>query len=162
MNNFINEESKLLLTGVSMSNNPQATQVDDPDMPGGKINVTSDGRKYYLANFRDSSNPFAPERTRVISQTTNSAGQPIWRAGNPSVIKQFVGKTIPADIITRNVEPYSVGSNVVDTYSCIVMKGESIKTVFKQQGHELSEDDDMLNLDNADAPEVQENAETTA
>tara|TARA_Y100001973_G_C5199206_1_gene336444 strand:- start:2471 stop:2962 length:492 start_codon:yes stop_codon:yes gene_type:complete len=159
MSNFISNEAKLLLSGISLSNNPTATVVDDPDMSGGKINVTSDGRKYYLATFRDVNNPFAPERTRVISQTTDASNNPIWRAGNPSIIKQFVGKAIPADIVTRTVEPYTVGSNVVETYSCIVMKGESIKTIFKQQGHELTEDEDML-VDTADAPEVSQEAET--
>lgn len=144
MSNFISGDAKLLLTGINLSSNPTATVVDDPEMPGGKINVTSDGRKYYLATFRDPSNPFAAERTRVVAQTTNTAGEAIWKAGNPSVIKQFVGKTIPADIVTRNVESYTVGENLVDTYSCIVMKGEAIKSIFTQQGHELAEEEYVL------------------
>ena len=161
MNNFIGDDAKLLLTGIHLSSNPTSTIVDDPDMPGGKINVTTDGRKFYLATFRDPSNPFAPERTRVVSQTTNATGEAMWRAGNPATIKQFLNKTVPADIVTRNVEAYTVGDNVVETYSCIVMKGESIKTVFKQQGHDISQDDDMF-VDTEDAPETQEEPAMTA
>ena len=51
----------------------------------------------------------------------------------------FVDKNIPGSIITRTVEPYQVGDNTVDTYSCVVLKGESISTVFKSQGHELED-----------------------
>ena len=156
MNNFIGDDAKLLLTGIHLSSNPTSTIVDDPDMPGGKINVTTDGRKFYLATFRDPSNPFAPERTRVVSQTTNATGEAMWRAGNPATIKQFLNKTVPADIVTRSVDEYKVGDNDVSIYSCVVMKGESIKTVFNQQGHELlTEDEEVLNPDTADAPQME-------
>jgi hypothetical protein len=137
----INENAKLKLTSMRLSANPEATVIDATDGINGKLNETSDGRAYYIATFQDPTNPFSTERYRVISQQTDSADNPVWRAGNPSLIKQFIGKTIPGDIVTKDVPSYHVGENEVSTYSCVVLKGENIETVFRQQGHELTETD---------------------
>ena len=146
--NLIPDGSMLLLTSMRLSGNTEQPTVDDKDGVEGKLNVTSDDRKYYVATFREEDNPFGIERNRVISQVMDSQGNATWRSGNPALIKKFIGKTIPAAIITRSVEPYAVGDNTVDTYSCVVLKGESISTIFKSQGHELSDavhtfDDDL-------------------
>ena len=137
----INENAKLKLVSMRLSANPDATVIDAEDGINGKLNQTSDGRAYYIATFQDPSNPFSTERYRVISQQTNSAGDSIWKAGNPSLIKQFIGKLIPGDIVTKDVPAYYVGENEVTSYSCVVLKGENIETVFRQQGHELTDND---------------------
>ena len=94
--NTINPNAELQLASVRLSGKADAQLVDDKDGVNGKLNLTSDGRKYYIAIFRDPSNPFGAERTRVIAQTTDSEDNPVWKAGNPSLIKQFVGKNILA------------------------------------------------------------------
>lgn len=159
--NFISETSKILLEDLRLSNNPDTEVVDDKDGIDGKINMTEDGRKFYVGVFTDPTNPLAAERYRVISQTTDSNDNPVWRAGRPSKMKKFVGNALPGDIITREVEEYEVGENTVSIYSCVVLKGESIKTVFRQQGHELINDIDDEFIETVkveDAPEVESNA----
>jgi len=133
----INEDAKLKLTSMRLSANPEATTVEDTAGIEGKLNLTKDGRKYYIATFQDPTNPFGVERYRVISQQTDSAGNAVWRSGNPAQIKQFIGKLIPGDIVSKEVDEYTVGGNTVNWYSCVVLKGENIETIFRQQGHEL-------------------------
>lgn len=135
--NTVTNDAQLLLTSIRLSNSASSTVVDDKDGIDGKINVTSDNRKYYIASFRDPSNPFGVERVRMFAQTTDSEGNPVWKSGNPTLIKSFVGKLVPGDIITRQVPPYMVGERMVDTFSCIVLKNESINSVFKQNDHIL-------------------------
>ncbi len=156
--NFIKDSSQILLEELRLSNNPDKPVVDDPNGINGKLNVAEDGRKYYMAVFADPTNPLAPEKTRMVAQTTNSNGDPIWRAGRPEKMKKFVGKLIPGDFITKKVEMYEIGENEVDIYSCVVLKGENIETVFRQNGHEiLSDNDDYTpdtDVDTDDAPEI--------
>ena len=142
-------DAKLLLVNIRLSSKPDATVVEDKDGIDGKLNETSDGRKYYIATFRDPSNPFGVERTRVIAQTTDSSDNPVWKSGNPSMIKNFVGKQIPGDIVTRQVPSYMVGDRTVDSCSLVILKNESITSVFKSNGHDLDGDDlsDLGNLD---------------
>ena len=161
--NFINNDSKVLLEDIRLSANPDADVKDSKDGVNGKINVSEDGREYYISVFTDPSNPLAPERYRVISQTTDSNDNPVWRAGRPSKMKNFIGKVLPGDIITREVEEYEVGENTVSIYSCVVLKGESISTVFRQQGHEVmnSEEEYVEEVSTIDAPEVENAPEVT-
>ena len=156
MANLINANAKVLLEDIRLSGNPDATTEDYPHGINGKINVSEDGRKYYIAVFTDPDNPLSSERYRMVSQTTDSAGNSVWKSGRPSKLKNFIGKTIPGDIVTREVEEYEVGENTVSIYSCVVLKGESIKTVFRQQGHELmtDDDDDFVDVDTNDSPQV--------
>ena len=133
----INDDAKLKLVSMRLSANPEATLVDDTEGIDGKLNLTKDGRKYYIAIFQDPTNPFGVERYRVISQQSDANNNPVWRSGYPSLIKQFIGKLIPGDLVTNTVEEYTVGLNTVSQYTCVVLKGESIETIFKQQGHEL-------------------------
>ena len=159
--NIIASTARVLLEDIRLSGNPDATTEDYPQGINGKINVSEDGRKYYIAVFTDPDNPFSPERYRVVSQTTDAAGNPVWKSGRPSKLKNFIGKTIPGDLVTREVEEYKVGENDVSIYSCVVLKGESISTVFRQQGHELmdSEEEYVDEINTVDAPEVEvENA----
>ena len=142
--NTINPNSELQLASVRLSGKADANTVDDKDGIDGKLNLTSDGRKYYIAAFRDPSNPFGAERTRVIAQTTDSEDNPVWKAGNPSLIKQFVGKNIPGDIVTKSVVPYTVDGREVMSYTSVVLKGETITSVFKAQGHALMTSDGVI------------------
>ena len=114
--NIINANSRVLLESIRLSSNPDATTEDYPNGIDGKINVSEDGRKYYVAVFTDPDNPFSPERYRVVSQTTDAAGNPVWKSGRPSKLKNFIGKTIPGDLVTKEVEDYQVGDNTVNVY----------------------------------------------
>jgi hypothetical protein len=152
----IDNQSQLKLTSIRLSANPETKAVEDTDGIDGMINLTKDNRKFYIATFQDPSNPFSTERYRVISQQTDSNDNAVWRAGNPSLIKQFLGKLIPGDIVTKDVKEYTVGTNIVSTYSCVVLKGENIETVFKQQGHELAEADENYDAVLNDINETQD------
>jgi hypothetical protein len=158
--NLINPNSKVLLEDIRLSDNPDKQVEDYANGINGKINVTEDGRKYYVAVFSDAENPLAQERTRIVSQNFDSQGNPVWKAGRPSKMKKFIGSLLPGEIVTREVNDYEVGENTVSIYTCVVLKNESISTVFKQQGHEIlgNQDDFVEDIDMDDAPVVETEA----
>ena len=150
----------LQLVEVRLSSNPQAKVIDSVDGIDGKLNEMSDGRGYYLAVFGDANDPFAQQRTRVIAQQLDSAGNPTWKAGAPSKVKRFVGKSIPAQIVNRAVEPYELpDGNTVSTYTAVVLGTETIEQAFARQGHSLvsentEESEDIASVDIALASEA--------
>jgi hypothetical protein len=132
---FIHPNAKLRLVNVKLSQNPDAKVENFADGIDGKINVGEDGRQYYIAEFEDPENFLAPTRTKVLSQSSSPSGENQWRVPNPKKLRTFMGKEVPAAIITRFVEPYVVGERTVDTYTTIVLRGEIIEQVFQRAGH---------------------------
>jgi hypothetical protein len=134
---FIKADRQLRLIDVKLSSNPEAMVEDDKNGVNGKINVASDGRKYYIAEFADPDNPFNPSRTRVISQNTGTGGINVWRVPAPKAMLAFKGKNIPADIVTQFVEPYTIGDRVMDVYTTVVFRHEIVEHVFARAGHQI-------------------------
>jgi len=152
MRDGIMDTSVLKLTQIKLSSSANATVAESEYKAlGNKINMTSDNREYYIASFQDPTNPFGFERNRVFSKNSNADGVNEWRGAHPSVIGSFVGKTVPAEIVTRKVPPYVIGERTLTTYTCVVLKSESIESVFKSNGHDLSElanpVDDVITVD---------------
>jgi len=119
------------LVEVRKSNNANASV-----SPSG-YNLTTDGREYYIAVFQDSNNPFASLKSRVISQQFDSQGNPVWKAADPHTIKQYLGKELAGNFVTKKVAPYSIGDRMVDSYTAVVLGHENVDTVFKNAGHDL-------------------------
>ena len=139
MRDSILDQSVLKLTAIKLSSSANAKVAEsDYKALDNKINLTSDDREYYIASFQDPTNPFGFERNRVFSQNSNADGVKEWRGAHPSVIGNFVGKTVPAEIVTRKVPPYTIGERTLTTYTCVVLKSESIESVFRANGHDLS------------------------
>ena len=146
------DSSVLKLTGIKLSSSANAKVADSNyEKLGNKINLTSDDREYYIASFQDPTNPFGIERNRVFSQVSNSEGVKEWRGAHPSVIQNFVGKSVPAEIVTRKVPQYVIGERTLTTYTCVVLKSESIESVFRANGHDLSQLNDFANVIEVDA-----------
>jgi len=156
----IKESSTVILEEVRLSNNPDSKRIASSDGINGEINVTEDGRQFYMAMFSDPANPFSSAKSRMIAQSTDSQGNPVWKSQRmrPTNIKKFVGTEIPGEIVTRSVDEYEIGDNVVAIYSAVVLKGESIKTVFNSNDHPLLDSDDdytiVNSVDKEDAPTV--------
>ncbi len=159
---FVNENAKVKLVGISLSTSSNATVSDDANGINGKINTTKESdpnrkpRKYYMASFQDSANPFADVKTRLISQQYDTQGNPVWKAGDPQVIKNFVGTEIAGDIVTKSVTPYDINGRMVDTFTCVVLKGEKVSRVFEGQGRTIVQPTAEMainpELDSAEAP----------
>lgn len=122
----------LTLLNTRKSNNPES-KIDSKT----GMNITSDGRLYYIAEFQDPNNPFSPKREKVIAQQFDSIGNPIWKGGDPSVIKTFVGKQVAGEIVTKQVEAYQVAERIATTYTAVVLAHENVETVFRNAGHPL-------------------------
>lgn len=160
MSNTINDNSRIVLANLALSNNPDKPVIDDESGVDGKLNQTSDGRGYCMAYFSDPHNPFAVMRSRVIQQQMDANGNATWRSASPAQLKAWVGKEIPGEFITRTVEPYDVGGNTATTYTAVVLKGESISSIFKAAGHTIVQDT-TEDVKVYDVTELAESAEDT-
>jgi hypothetical protein len=130
----------LILKSIRLSANAKARVVDATNGINGKLNETSDGRKYYMTEWADGSNPFAPTRQRMIAQQVNSNGEAVWTAGSPDDVKRFIGKSVDGvKMVTKTVAPYQVGDRTVTTYTAIVFPHENVETVFRNAGHAIME-----------------------
>ena len=157
--NTINSNSQIVLSGLTLSRNPDKPVIDDASGVEGKLNQTSDGRGYCMATFSDPSNPFAVTRSRVLQQQMDADGNPQWRTATPAQLKSWIGKQIPGEFVTRTVEPYTVNGRDCTTYTAVVLKGESIETIFRSAGHELITADSVTSNDDlAEAEAVAEQA----
>jgi hypothetical protein len=100
-------------------------------------------RSYYTAEFQDPSNPFAPTVKRTIFQQHNADGTAAsWRGGNPDIIKKFIGKEIPGEIVSKQVPEYDITigseSRKASKYTTVVFAHETVEQVFKASGHDLN------------------------
>ena len=135
--NTINADSRLILKSLRLSSNPDKPVNDMEEGVNGKINTTSDGRGYFIAEFQDPSNPFAVTRSRVIQQQKDSVGNAVWRGPSPRDLSAWVGKQLPGEFVTRTVEPYTIGTETITSYTTVVLKNEMVTTVFRQAGHNV-------------------------
>jgi len=107
-----------------------------------RIKDTKKNRQFYTLYFMDPNNPLAEMRQRNVFQShVNDAGTDcIWKSGDPSIMKQFIAENreIPGQFLNVKVVPYQVGERMVDSYSLILLRGEKLETILKQQGHVLA------------------------
>lgn len=97
-------------------------------------------RKFYEATFTDSQNPFIPARSRRFFQDHNFDGTiAIWKSGDPSIVKQYLGKEIPGEILNVKVASYKIENREVDNVTLVLLSGEKLSTVCKQMGHIFNE-----------------------
>ena len=107
-----------------------------------RIKDTKANRQFYTLYFMDPNNPLAEMRQRNVFQShVNDEGTACtWKSGDPTIMKQFIAehREIPGEFLNVDVAPYKVGDRVVNSYSLILLKGEKLETILKQQGHVLA------------------------
>jgi hypothetical protein len=97
-------------------------------------------RQYYSAMFSNPSNPFSRTVSRVFWQQHNNDGTSAeWRGANPAEVRLFIGKLIPGQIVSSQVEAYDItGSDgairEANSYTTVVFEGENPVAVFKAAG----------------------------
>ena len=98
-------------------------------------------RQYYQAEFADSANPFAKVVKRVFFEdhTNDNGAETTWKVGNPEIVKQFLGKTIPGSILNVKVQPYTIGDRTVDNCTIVQLGSESINSAVRATGKRLPE-----------------------
>jgi hypothetical protein len=144
---YIPKGAMLQLDKITMSANPLAKTAKTTAYPklgdGTLVNVTTDPRKaeYYIAHLIDPTNPFAMSRTKTVLQSGGDGAKvkPTWRVADPVRMATFIGKAIPAAIVTRFVEEYVIAGNVkqMDTYTMVIFQGEIIEHEFARAGHAI-------------------------
>lgn len=126
--------SKVLVKEVRLSENPATKVVDHPLGINGKLNETEDGRLFCQIILTDDDLFKTSKRNMMYSSdaTGNFPG------ASPKDLVKHVGKEYPgARVVTRKVTEYTIGQNIVNQYTTIVLPKENIETVFKNSGHTL-------------------------
>ena len=97
-------------------------------------------RQYYTASFANPANPFGKVVSRTFWQQHNADGtEATWKTANPELVKTFVGKLIPGQIVSSVVEEYDITDSLgniraASTYTAVVLEGENAQSVFKAAG----------------------------
>ena len=131
--------NKIVISNVSLSGNPQAKVVDSTDGIGGKLNQASDGALYCVVTLEDQSNPTRfIKRTVNYRQQKNAQGAWAWRGATPKVFHTMKTRIIEGRSVTHTVEPYEVSGREINTYTTIILTGESEASVFKNAGHPIA------------------------
>lgn len=96
-------------------------------------------RKFYTAYFADPANPFARKQQRNFFQDHLDEEGTVagWKTGDPEIVKGFIGKQIPGEIVNCTVKPYQIGDRTVTSYTTVVLGGENLTKVLKQNNKEL-------------------------
>lgn len=132
----------LILKALRLTSRP-TTQV--VEVGGFKFNVTVEKdptrkpRLFVVADLEDANNPFAPMRSRAITQQYNSVtGEPIWRIPIDRLI-QAVSKEVPGEFMTAETEPYVIREGVrpASSYTAAVFPHETMQSVFHNAGRRL-------------------------
>ena len=140
---FITDNKEIEIVNVRLSDNPDAEILQDETGVDGYINITdsdqSEPIKYYIIDFMSIHSPLSLHRSRVMFQSLNKNGNPVWRRITPNKAKEFIGSVIPGDIVTREVIPYKINDKLVNVATYVVLPGENIYKVFKGHGHIIVE-----------------------
>ena len=131
----------LRLSKIETSSNPLTKKTT---VNGREFSVMKDGRLFLIAFLVSMTNPFASFKRRLIAQSFNSQGQPVW---NFDLDAFFVGMQINGEIVNKDVLPYNIKSfnsktgeeeiRIATQYSTVVLEGEKLETIFHNQGHRL-------------------------
>lgn len=125
---------KVLIQNVRLSGNPEAIVVDHKDGINGKLNQTEDGRLYCQVELADDDLFKRSKRNMMYSsdEKGNFAG------ATPKQLLAAVGKELPgARVVTKKVTEYTIGENIVNQYTTIILPKENVETVFKNAGHPI-------------------------
>lgn len=132
--------NKIVISNVALSANPQAKVVDSTDGINGKLNQASDGALYCVVSLEDQSNPTRfIKRTLAYRQQKNAQGVWAWRGATPKVFLGMKSRSIEGKSVTHTVEPYDVNGREVNSYTTIILTGETEASVFKNAGHPIVE-----------------------
>ena len=140
---FIKEDKEIEIVSVRLSDNPDAETLQDEFGVDGYINITNSDQtepvKYYIIDFMSIHSPLSLHRSRLMFQSLNKNGKPVWRRITPNKAKEFIGSVIPGDIVTREVIPYKIKDKLVNVATYVVLPGENIYKVFQGHGHIIVE-----------------------
>ena len=145
---FVKENTEIEIVGVRLSDNPKAKVIQDSNGIKGHINITNETDRepiqYYIIDFVSCNCPFGLIRSRIMFQSRNNLGVPVWKRVSPDKAINYIGHTILGDIITKEVIPYRIKDKLVYTATYVVLPGENIYAIFKGHGHIIINNFDMI------------------
>lgn len=160
----------VILKSLSLSPNAETKKVDVPELAGvsnlnGQLNVTSDNRQFFVAEFQEKGHPFSPTTKLTVMQ--DKPGN--WKAGSPTDLIPFIGKPVPGITVQTcpteanhlkdkngnlRYKKDGVTPILAYTFTAVVNeRGQDLESMMKAQGITIQGETPAFNT-------VAENAET--
>jgi len=133
-----NDQSVVCVEEIGLSENPNTVKT-----PDSKYNLTSDGRKFFMARYYDPNNPMGGLKSRMISEQetgidANGDKTYGWaRKIDRTFMEKFVNKNIAGQIFTIPVPPYKIPKadgthNTVSQITILVFPHEDVLSILAQ------------------------------
>ena len=101
-------------------------------------------RSYFSAKFVDIDNPFVGKTVNIFQIHKDDGKTTDWSGIDYHMAKSMVGQIVEGELVKANVEPYQIGENTFNTTTVVVLKGQSLADVVRQQGKKLSSSQPMV------------------
>lgn len=101
-------------------------------------------RSYFSAKFVDIDNPFVGKTVNIFQIHKDDGKTTDWSGIDYHTAKSMVGQIVEGELVKANVEPYQIGENTFNTTTVVVLKGQSLAEVVRQQGKKLSNSQPMV------------------
>ena len=101
-------------------------------------------RSYFSAKFVDIDNPFVGKTVNIFQIHKDDGKTTDWSGIDYHTAKSMVGQIVEGELVKANVEPYQIGENTFNTTTVVVLKGQSLADVVRQQGKKLSNSQPMV------------------
>lgn len=101
-------------------------------------------RSYFSAKFVDIDNPFVGKTVNIFQIHKDDGKTTDWSGIDYHMAKSMVGQIVEGELVKANVEPYQIGENTFNTTTVVVLKGQSLAEVVRQQGKKLSNSQPMV------------------
>ena len=133
-----NDASVVCVEEIGLSENPNTSKT-----PDSKYNLTSDGRKFFMARYYDPNNPMGGLKSRMISEQETGIdddGNKTYgwaRKIDRTFMEKFVNKNIAGQIFTIPVPPYKIPRadgtfNTASQITILVFPHEDVVSILAQ------------------------------
>ena len=96
-------------------------------------------RSYFSAKFVDIDNPFVGNTVYIFQIHKDDGKTTDWSGIDYATAKSMIGQIVEGELVKANVKPYQIGENTFSTTTVVVLKGQSLAEVVRQQGKVLVE-----------------------
>lgn len=133
-----NDESVICLEEVGLSENPSTAKT-----PDSMYNLTSDGRKFFMARYYDPQNPMGGLKSRMISEQetgVDADGNATFgwaKKIDRKFLEKFQGMNMRGQIVTVAVPPYKIAKvdgtfNEAKSITIMVFPHEDVLSILTQ------------------------------
>lgn len=94
--------------------------------------------QYFFITVADEGNPFTGHQVKITQRHSADGKTASWSGVDYNQAKALIGKQIEGEIVRAEVAPYQIEDRTATHFTCVVLKGQNLDSVLKQNGKKLS------------------------